>query len=228
MKTQKFRFKEITYELPTRWEDCTFGQYIDITKLKAKTDSKIMFEIGAIGILAGDKKLGSDLFEEVEYESLKPLIEKNSWITVEPDISKFKRFTEDQIIIIDEVKYKLKLNWDETLTNIELVTLEELMKSKKVVDYDIHELTFGLLFKRLNDDGTEVDISPNLIFDNINLFREKLKMDLIYSILYFFLSGKKTSSKEDSKFSSKLFQVIEDQEIIKPKKARKKKNQKSQ
>ncbi len=196
----KLTFNDTTYELPESWDDLTFLQYIDLLNVSMDTMvSPTMAKIKNIVTLVDDSKGLEDIFMEIDNDDMAEIFEAFQWLYEEPKMKKTKKDT----IKIDGVTYKLKADFNK-LKNNEVIMIEELNASTK---YDLHnlEIAFGVLVRELDEDGNEVPLTLDGLFNTILTLRDKAKMMDILPLVSSFTNGEvKSSSKASPSYSLTL------------------------
>jgi len=178
------------YSLPENWEEVKLSQLINVTNIsKDKLNSDILTMIKTLTVLSDDERFEDDV-KSLDYQDVEILFKEFDWIGVEPDITQIPK---KEILEIDGQRFKIKKDYDKLSIN-EVVIIEELMKSSRL-DLNHIEVTFGVLFRKLDADGKELPLTIDLVLETILNFRDKVYLKDIYAVISFFGYGEASGSK---------------------------------
>lgn len=182
-----------TFELPESWDEVTLEQYVNILNANLdKYKSNILKHIKCLAILAGDPKL-EDEVKQIDTTDLNTLLTTFSWINTTPD---YNALPSKDTLVVDGVTFKIKKDFN-TLNVDEVVTIEEVTQSEQ---FDLHhfEIAFAVLFRKLDDQGQEQELTVDLLLNTILQFRGKVMLKDVFAVLAFFLSGDNRQSSKTS------------------------------
>lgn len=188
-----------SYTLPEEWAEVKLSQLIEVTNVtKDKYNSDILTMIKTLSVLANDSTFAEDV-RKLDYQDVEILFKEFEWVGKEPDL---KDYPVKETIEVDGQRFKLKKDYDKLTVN-EVVIIEELMKSKKF-DLNHLEVAFGILFRKLDADGKELEASLDLVLETILKFRDKVYLADIYAVLSFFGNGEASGSKTSPSSSHRM------------------------
>ena len=193
--------KEI-FELPESWDELKFSKYIDLLNINLdKYNSNTLSMIKSIAAIA-DKKGLEERLKEMSFDDLSKVFEAFKWMNEEPNYLKYKG---NKIIEVDGSRYVIKADYD-SLTANEIIMIEEINSSGK---FDLHfmEIAFGVLLRKLDENGKEIELTVDTLLDNIINLRDKMYLKDVFPLVNFFLSGEKKSSTKTSKCSSPSLKI---------------------
>jgi hypothetical protein len=186
------------YTFPECWDEVKFSQLIDIEIVnKDERESSIGRIMKILNILAEDPSL-SDVLGDEDLDDVKNIFNLFSWINVE---ASFSDVIPKEFIEIEGEKFKIKKNHN-SLTINEVIVVEEMVKAK--VDYHHYELAFGIIFRKLDENGKELPLTLDLFYETINKFRNKVYLRDIYPVINFFLLGEQSGKKTFKSTSIKI------------------------
>lgn len=186
------------YTFPECWDEVKFSQLIDIENInKDERESSIGRIMKILDILAEDSGLSVVLGDE-DIDDVQNIFALFGWIN---DEASFSDVPAKEFIEIDGEKFKIKKNHD-SLTINEVILIEEMVKAK--VDYHHYELAFGVIFRKIDENGKELPLSLDLFYETINKFRDKVYLRDIYPVINFFLLGGESGKKTFKSTSIKI------------------------
>ena len=181
----ELKLNDRTYDLPESWDEVTLGQYVDI--LNARLDkmvSTINARIKCIALMSSDpKQLESDI-KHLDTFDLNDLLVAFDWMNVDPDYSKLAML---DTLVVDGRTFKIKKDFNKLSVN-EMIIIEELNQNERI-DAHHFEIAFGVLFREVDDEGKEKDITVDGLFQQIKDFRDKVYLKDVFGVLAFFLNG---------------------------------------
>lgn len=202
----EIRFENKTFTLPVDWDEVTFKQFIGIiTVQQDELNSELEMFVKVLTSLSGDKEL-ADYLNKMSMEDFNNLKEYFSWLSEEFDSNKYK--SDKKFFEIDGEKWKLKDNFNK-LSVGEMVSLEIMIKDNKL-DLNPYEIAFGILFRRVDENGNELPFNADDMINIILKHSEKIYVTDVISQLDFFLDGGQTSTTKNSQVS---FQVLEKKKV---------------
>lgn len=184
-----------TFYLPSSWDEVSLQQYIDILNARLdKLNSNILKMIKALAILANDQRLEQEV-RMLDQSDLNTLLTTFSWINETPD---YNALPPIDTLVIDGVTFRIKKDFN-TLCVDEVVMIEELMQTD---NFDLHhfEIAFGVLFRKLDDQGNEEALTLDLLLSTIMQFKNKVMLKDVFAVLAFFLIGDKGHSSKTSAY----------------------------
>jgi len=196
------RIENKVFELPSDWEEVTFKRFIGLTSIQEDgMNSELEIFVKALTALSGDKSF-SNYLNKMSIDDFNTLKDYFNWIAEDFDSQKYK--SETNIFEIHGEKWKLKDNFNK-LSVGEMVSLELMLKDKKM-DLSPYEIAFGILFRRVDDQGNEVAFNVDDMIKIILNYSDEIYVTDVISKLDFFLSGENASTTKSSAVS---FQVLE-------------------
>lgn len=187
----KITIENKEYNLPEGWDEVMFGHFIDVQSIiEDNLNSPTLVRLKTISTLSGNKDMYKSI-DTLEWEDRQTLSDAFDWVSEDPNLS--KTIDKQKTLDIDGDKFTLKSNFNK-FTIDEQVMIEELIKSQAL---DVHQLevVFGVLFRKLNEDGTEMEPSMELLKETIIKFRDKVYLRDIYAVILFFSTGEKNGKK---------------------------------
>ena len=109
-----------------------------------------------------------------------------AWVDTTPD---FANLPEQTTLEVDGVIFRIKNDYDKLSTD-EIIYIEELIQDTRI-DAHHFEIAFGVLFRKIDEQGNEVDLTLDGLFEQIKSFRSKVYLKDVFGVLSFFLSGDK-------------------------------------
>jgi hypothetical protein len=198
----EIKIEQRVFTLPLNWEEVTFKKFIDIIQVQQDTlNSELDVYVKILTSLSGEKEFDQAL-RSMDFEDFSQLKTYFSWITEDLDSDKYK--SKEEVFLIDGEKWKLK-NDLHTLNVGEMVSLEMMVRDNKL-DLTPYEIAFGVLFRRVDEDGNELPFKAEDMVKIIIDYSDKIFVTDIIGKLAFFFDGEKTSSTKNSKVS---FQILE-------------------
>lgn len=181
------------YTLPESWDEVTLEKYVNILNANLdKLTSNILKHIKCLAILAGDPALETEI-RQLGQEDLNTLLSTFAWINQTPD---YEALPAIDTLTVDGVVFKIKKDFN-NLTANEVIIVEELMQAS---NFDLHhfEIGFGMLFRKLDDQGQEQELNVDLLLNTILQFRGKVYLKEVFAVLAFFLLGDTRQSSQTS------------------------------
>lgn len=198
----EIKIEQRVFTLPLNWEEVTFKKFIDIIQVQQDTlNSELDVYVKILTSLSGEKEFDKAL-RSMDFEDFSQLKTYFSWITEDLDSDKYK--SKEEVFLIDGEKWKLK-NDLHTLNVGEMVSLEMMVRDNKL-DLTPYEIAFGVLFRRVDENGNELPFKAEDMVKIIMDYSDKIFVTDIIGKLAFFFDGEKTSSTKNSKVS---FQILE-------------------
>ena len=182
-----------TYTLPASWDEVTLEQYVDILNANLdKLTSNILKHIKCLSILAGSPLFEAEV-KQLSVEDLNLLLQTFNWLNVTPN---YESLPPVDTLVVDGVTFKIKKDFNK-LSVDEVILVEELTASDQ---FDLHhfEIGFGMLFRKLDDQGNEQELNLDLLLNTILQFRGKVYLKDVFAVLAFFLLGDKKQSSQTS------------------------------
>lgn len=198
----KITIEEKEFNLPDSWEEIKFSSYIKLLEFEKQVfTSNTMKMVKMVDILSKEEGL-EELLLKLDIDDLRSLIEEFAWIMVEP---KFKKSTKNVKIELEGSTYIVKNEYSKLTAN-EMIMIEELVQSKRL---DVHylEITFGVLLRKLDENGKELPLSMDLLIETINNLKDKVYLKDIFSCIAFFLNTDKNSSTKILQSSSPALKI---------------------
>lgn len=182
-----------TYTLPTSWDEVTLEQYVNILNANLdKVTSNILKHIKCLAILAGSPLLEAEI-KQLDVDDLNTLLSTFAWINTAPE---YESLPPVDTLEVDGVVFKIKKDFNK-LNVDEVIIVEELTQAEQ---FDLHhfEIAFGMLFRKLDDQGNEQELTVDLLLNTILQFRNKVMLKDVFAVLAFFLSGDTRPSSQTS------------------------------
>lgn len=198
----EIKFENKTFTLPVGWDEVTFKQFIGIiTVQQDELNSELETFVKILTALSGDKTLTAYL-NQMSIDDFNSLREYFNWLSDEFDSKKYK--SKNKFFDIDGEKWKIKEDFNK-LSVGEMVSLELMIKDNKL-DLNPYEIAFGILFRKVDENGKELPFNADEMINIILNHSEKIYVTDVISQLDFFLDGGKISTTKNSQVS---FQVLE-------------------
>lgn len=193
----ELKIKKNTFKIINGWDEMTFSHYIQMMDIYKDSFSTIDTTINLIGILSDNKEKFVKVMNNESMKDFNALVEHFSWINEKEveKISNLKGTEDNKIITIDGSDYRVKTDF-ENLTINEGTTVEMILQHNK--NLNPLEVAFGVLFRKLDEDGNEEKFSNKIFEETILKLSDKVKLLDVIKHINFFLSGEKSSSKKDT------------------------------
>lgn len=200
----ELKIEEKTFTVPSCWEDLSFRQYLDILNvIDDKHLSTIETFMKKLCVISKHPELEEEI-NKLSFQDFTAIREAFAWMNKDPEPKKEIQ----EFFLIDGEKWSMKKDYDQLSTG-EAVSAEILFKDKKV-DLRDHEIAFGVLFRKVKEDGSLEDFDAEKIGKFINDYSHKVPLIDVFSVVSFFLSG---GSNSCSKTSKVTFRPVQNQKM---------------
>lgn len=181
----KIKIESNEFIMPSEWAEVSLKNYIDIVSTSEdKNNSELDIFIKTLALLCEDKMF-IKCANEMNIEDFKQIQEAFKWIQLDPPAPKSKQ----KHFLIGKEKWTIKEDFNK-LTVGESISVEIMLKDKKL-DLSPLEIAFGVLFRRVKDDGTVEAFNPDNINLIINEHSKVIKVTDVYNVITFFLNKEK-------------------------------------
>ena len=199
------------YELPESYDELMVGKFIEFYKLLQSIKEETLEN--RIRIIAFLMECNVEDIEKMDLNDIAELANHIAWTELSPTIEEnFKRTFELVNTSNEVVRYSFSKN--DRLKGEEVITMEHLLKDVKDNTLVFAEILAILLRPSIEKKNIEtgiieyeqLELEDNMdsITNRANFLKERLSIGDVYSGLYFFLNGEKTSSMNNTGTSSTL------------------------
>lgn len=190
------------FTLPIDWTEVTFKQFINIISVQNDNlNSEIESFVKILTALSDDKTM-TEYLNQMSIDDFNKLKGYFNWLFDDFDPKKHK--SNKKFFEIDGEKWKIKEDFNK-LSVGEMVSLEIMIKDSKL-DLTPYEIAFGILFRKVDENGKEEKFNADDMINIILNHSNKIYVTDVINQLDFFLDGDQTSTTKNSQVS---FQVLE-------------------
>lgn len=176
------------------WSDVTFGQYINILIIQKDAGwSDLERSIKIISALSDRPKELEEYMFQMDVDDFEGFTEIMDWVKKDFE-EESKNQPEIDSIEIDGRTFVIKKNYNK-LTLGEIVTLETMLKDG---NYDYQEIALAILLREVVN-GEEKKFNEEDFYEILNTLKDKINLLSVYKYITFFLTGVKTSTKNNIK-----------------------------
>lgn len=185
------------FKIASKWEDVTFGQYINVLDIKNDSFSNYHKSVEMVAAISNDREVIKPMLYALDINHFNELGEHLKFLSkpFDKEVKRVNKGKTSKKFLINGKEYVIKNDYDK-LTVGEMISGEILIQTNK----NLHplEIAYGVLFREVGEDGKPMEFSEEGFIHVITHLKDKVKLLDIYSYISFFLSGDKNSTTKPS------------------------------
>lgn len=171
---------KVKISIPESWKEISINDYILISKITEKDDTKYVIEL----LLIMCPELTRDIIDSFDSSYLGQITLNLQWMITQPSVDNITK----QFMINKEV-YRYERDFDK-MTFGEMVSYETLVEQMKMSQADTLPLILAIILRKV-ENNTEEDFNSDIIMKRMELFGKELNIDETMGLLFFFRNGGK-------------------------------------